>query len=149
MLRTVPETPRQPVARPYTDFIAHVGNVAAAATAFVIDSFGGTWSGVRAGVLYHHDSTRTHFSDTGRAYLAQLTLNALPHLLSVQPPTPTETAGEIHVDRIVQAPPHRPELLPPPPRGRAQKKGLRAAHGARANGMRRGAANRPPGSFIE
>ena len=86
VLRTVPETPRQLAPSVYHDFARHVRPLAANASVGLIDSFSGTWGGVRAGVMAHHDSTRIHFSDTGRAFLAQLTLNAIPHLLPAGTP---------------------------------------------------------------
>ena len=109
LLRTVPETPRQAAAQPYLDFMAHVTPLASADRVGVIDSFSGTWSGVRAGVMAHHDSTRIHFSDTGRAYLAQLTLNALPLILGRRTrgngaSRPAKPAGEIRLDWLVPQP---------------------------------------------
>eukprot|EP00965_Chrysotila_dentata_P185860 6136158-Pleurochrysis_carterae.AAC.2 len=47
-------------------------------------SFEATWWGVQLGVLHHHDSTRIHFDDFGRIFLAQLTLNALPLLTAME-----------------------------------------------------------------
>ena len=64
ILRTVPETPRQTTRQVYVDFMRHVGQLATAEKAFVTDSFSGTWSGMQAGLMAHHDSTRIHFSDT-------------------------------------------------------------------------------------
>jgi hypothetical protein len=81
LLRTVPETPRQALPHVYRELHAHLAPIARAAAVSMVDSFSGTWSGVAGHVMAHHDSTRIHFSDTGRAYLAQLTLNALPMLL--------------------------------------------------------------------
>ena len=93
---------RQTAAQPYLDFRARVAPLAKAAAVGVLDSFAGTWSGVRQGVMAHHDSTRIHFSDTGRAYLAQLLLNALPLLVRSGGGAPaTEHAGEIRLDELV------------------------------------------------
>ena len=99
-LRTVPEHLRQASPAPYTEFTEHVAPLAAAADVGLIDAFPGTWAGTRAGLMAHHDSTRIHFSDTGRSFLAQLTLNALPWLLA-QPSgeqlPPVEREGELSV----------------------------------------------------
>jgi len=112
-LRTVPETPRQPASRPYKDFAAHVAPLAAESLVSLLDSFDGTWSGAHSGLFAHHDSTRIHFSDTGRAFLAQLTLNALPLLLMPRGGANTGAVGGrstaltptlprlTHADRIV------------------------------------------------
>lgn len=105
VLRSVPDTPRQPAIQPYRDFIAHVAPLARAAGATLLDSFSGTWEGVRAGVMAHHDSTRIHFSDTGRAYLAQLTLNAMPLVAGGGTALPSmELTGEMRLDRLVPQP---------------------------------------------
>ena len=107
LLRTVPETPRQVTKEVYLDLQNRVGALAAEASVGVVDSFSGTWSGVRGGVMAHHDSTRIHFSDTGRAYLAQLTLNALPLLLPqlIGHGAPsTKHKGEIRLDQLVPQP---------------------------------------------
>ena len=112
-LRTVPETPRQPASRPYKDFAAHLAPLAAESSVTLLDSFDGTWSGAHSGLFAHHDSTRIHFSDTGRAFLAQLTLNALPLLLMPRGGANTGAVGRrstaltptlprlTHADRIV------------------------------------------------
>ena len=89
LLRTVPSNLRQSSAQPYLDFRAHVTPVAETASVAVLDNFAGTRAGVRLGVMAHHDSTRIHFSDTGRAFLAQLTLNALRWLLDARNTTRT------------------------------------------------------------
>ena len=106
LLRTVPEQLRQPARRVYTDFARHVMPLAAATKSAVVDSFPGTWSGAQSGLMRHHDSTRIHFSDTGRAFLAQLTLNALPLLLprppaSAPPVAPNELDGKLDLGRLV------------------------------------------------
>jgi hypothetical protein len=90
ILRTVPENLKQPAKQPYEHFRERVQQIGKQAGTAVVDNFAGTWTGVRAGLMAHHDSTRIHFSDTGRAYLAQLTLNALALLL---PPTPRQPAA--------------------------------------------------------
>ena len=88
--------------QPYRDFQAHVASIAATERAAVLDSFSGTWSGVHAGCLAHHDSTRIHFSDTGRAYLAQLTLNALALTLPRPPALPPPArAASLHLDELL------------------------------------------------
>ena len=65
----------------YRSFVQRVGPLALEAGVPLIEQFEGTWAGAKAGLLRHHDSTRIHFSDTGRVFLAQLTLNLLPLLL--------------------------------------------------------------------
>ena len=113
LLRTVPENLRQAAARPYADFARRVAPIAAEASAAVVDSFPGTWTAAQLGLVRHHDSTRIHFSDTGRAFLAQLTLNAMPLIL---PPLRSseggtrraalpanELAGQIALARLVPA----------------------------------------------
>ena len=105
VLRTVTEHLRQPWPGPYRSFVARVAPLAAAAGVPLLEQFEGTWAGSQAGLLRHHDSTRIHFSDTGRAYLAQLTLNALPLILratnSTVPLPQVERANAIHLDRTV------------------------------------------------
>ena len=133
ILRTVPETPRQTDPNVYRDFFNHLKPLASAASANLIDSFTGTWSGMHAGVMAHHDSTRIHFSDTGRAYLAQLTLNAMPLLLNASGTAavpPTAHKGLMRLDELVPTP------AGPPPNGNAPavlklQRGLRGGHGRR------------------
>ena len=84
-----------------------MNRLARSAKVAVIDSFSGTWAGMHAGVMAHHDSTRIHFSDTGRAYLAQLTLNALPLVLAGTATSPLpgiERPGEVRLDLLVPQP---------------------------------------------
>ena len=104
LLRTVPENLRQDSPMAYRDFARLVAPVAKAASAGIIDNFPGTWAGARElNLLRHHDSTRIHFSDTGRAFLAQLTLNAVPFLLpspATRLPAP-EVSGRIELSRIM------------------------------------------------
>ena len=57
-------------------------------------------------MLRHHDTTRLHFSDAGRRFLAQLTLNALPLLLPPRAPLPPVPAPSN---------PFAPPAVPPPP----------------------------------
>lgn len=80
-LLTPLDTPRQSARQPYLDFISLLRPIATDADVAVLDGFGATWDGVRTGLMVHHDSTRIHFSDTGRAFLAQLTLLALSALM--------------------------------------------------------------------
>jgi hypothetical protein len=87
-----------------------VASLAAAAGVGLIDAFPGTWEGTKAGVMAHHDSTRIHYSDTGRIFLAQLTLNAMPWLqlpMSAELPPP-ERVGEVSVEQIA-----KPHLMVP------------------------------------
>ena len=67
----------------------------------LLEQFEGTWAGSQAGLLRHHDSTRIHFSDTGRVFLAQLTLNLLPLVLPYVLPRrelpPPRRAGELRL----------------------------------------------------
>ena len=110
VLRTVPEHLRQPEPAPYRAFTRHVASLAAAAGVGLIDAFPGTWEGTKAGVMAHHDSTRIHYSDTGRIFLAQLTLNAMPWLqlpMSAELPPP-ERVGEVSVEQIA-----KPHLMVP------------------------------------
>ena len=86
LVRTPLETPRQAEKGVHLEFNKQLRSIAAAARAHVVDGFEGTWDGVRSGLLAHHDSTRIHFSDTGRAFLAQLTLNAIALLARAQRP---------------------------------------------------------------
>ena len=83
-----------------TRFVA-VAPLAAAAGVPLLEQFEGTWAGSQAGLLRHHDSTRIHFSDTGRVFLAQLTLNLLPLVLPYVLPRrelpPPRRAGELRL----------------------------------------------------
>uniref|UniRef100_A0A7S0IZF9 Uncharacterized protein n=1 Tax=Calcidiscus leptoporus TaxID=127549 RepID=A0A7S0IZF9_9EUKA len=54
----------------------------------VLPWFNATWHGVQLGLMRHHDNTRIHFADTARIFLAQLTLNILPLVISPQAPLP-------------------------------------------------------------
>ena len=95
-LRTVTEHLRQTAEAPYADFERHVRPLAAEAGVALLSQFAATWSGARLGVLRHHDTTRIHFSDAGRRFLAQLTLNALPVLLPPRAPLPpVGTSGSL------------------------------------------------------
>ena len=73
-LRTVTEHLRQTAEAPYADFERRVRPLAAEAGVALLSQFAATWSGARLGVLRHHDTTRIHFSDAGRRFLAQLAL---------------------------------------------------------------------------
>ena len=101
VLRTVTEHLRQPWPGPYRSFVARVAPLAAAAGVPLLEQFEGTWAGSQAGLLRHHDSTRIHFSDTGRVFLAQLTLNLLPLVLPYVLPRrelpPPRRAGELRL----------------------------------------------------
>lgn len=91
VLRTVAEQTRsQTHPQPYRDFEAHVAPLALAAGVPLVGQFEGTWAGARAGLLRHHDTTKIHFADNGRTFLAQLSLNALalalPRRAALPPP---------------------------------------------------------------
>ncbi|KAL1514628.1 hypothetical protein AB1Y20_003722 [Prymnesium parvum] len=75
---------RIPRREPYDDFRRNVRPIAQSAGVALLDAFDAFWEGAHQGLLRHHDSTRIHYSDSGRFLLAQVTLNALPHIFRTQ-----------------------------------------------------------------
>ena len=75
ILRGAHEQLHQREREPYERYVVAARHLAAQSGVEFVDQFHGTWGGRH--VLQHHDRTRIHYSDRGRLFLAQLTLNAL------------------------------------------------------------------------
>ena len=75
ILRGAHEQLHQRARDPYARFAEAARLLARQSGVEFVDQFPATWSGRH--VLHHHDRTRIRYSDRGRLFLAQLTLNAL------------------------------------------------------------------------
>ena len=82
VLRTVLEHARQTRATAYAAFERRLAPIAAAAGVPLMPLFNATWNATRRGLFKHHDGTRIHFADTGRTWLAQMSLQAIRLLSS-------------------------------------------------------------------
>jgi len=98
VVRSVLESARVETRQLYLAHEAKLLALAAARTVPALPWFNASWSGVRRGEMRHHDHTRIHFGDVGRLFLAQLTLNVLPILLS----RPEETLPLLPPPRVEQ-----------------------------------------------
>jgi hypothetical protein len=81
LLRGVVHNDWLSAAAPYRQFAAQEAIEASASGAHYLNPLNATLDGISSGVFAHPDLLRIHYNDRGRAFLAQLVLNALAILL--------------------------------------------------------------------